>query len=164
MVAAAALLFVWGDVSPAVAQNKPKKVAPPPHPPPKPPPNQRANPNRPPQESPAREIERFQNMSPEQREKELAKLPPARRARVQEQMERFDKMPPAQRAQALKRLQAFEDLPPQRRVAVRQQIQSLRGLPRQERLAWLNSEEMQKNYSPAEQKLIRESFPQAELH
>jgi hypothetical protein len=155
ILAAVALLIVWGEVSPIVGQ--PKKAPTAPRPVPK-------RPNRPPQESPAREIERFQNMPPLEREKELAKLPPARRARVEQQMERLDKMPPAQRAQALRRLQAFEDLPPQRRVAVRQQIQSLQALPRGERQAWLNSDEMRSKFSPEEQKLLRERFGQPELH
>lgn len=161
IVAALAWLGVGGGVSLLAAQGK-KGAPPAAHPPPNRPNPKANNPNRP-QPNPAKEVERFLNMPPEQREKELAKLPPARRARVEQQVERLNKLPPAQRARELQRAAEFEELPPQRRVAVRQQIQNLRALPRDERQAWLNSEEMKSRFSPAEQKLLRESFGQQEL-
>jgi hypothetical protein len=162
-VTAVAWVVVWGGVSlhagQPKAQPKPKAQAPPP----RQAPNRPNRPQQPPQ-SPTREVERFLNMPADQREKELSKLPPARRERVEQQVDRLNKMPPAQRAQELRRLQAFEDLPPQRRVVVRQQIQSLQALPRPERQAWLNSDEMKRNFSPAEQQILRERFGQQQLH
>src|SRR5579863_2017152 len=107
LFAVAALAVVWGGVGPLAAQKK--TAANPPHPanPPKP-----GNPNgRGPQESPAKQLERFQQMSPQDREKALAKLPPARRAKVEEQLQRLDSMPPAQREKLLKREEAFQNLP-----------------------------------------------------
>src|SRR5271154_5468500 len=73
-------LGVWGDVSLAQAQVRPAA-----QPPPRGNPNPR-RPNKPgakAQANPAKELERFQKMSPEQRQKEMAKLPPAQRVRMQ---------------------------------------------------------------------------------
>ncbi len=157
--AAAVILFVWGHVSPAWAQKKP----------PKPPPAPRMNPNRGgnrggggrnPKQDPVKELERFQRMSPEQREKEMAKLPPQRRARMEQQMERFDRMTPAERERALNRLETMQHLSPERRQAVNNELQYIRSLPpgkaRRERLF---SDEFNRMYTPEEQKVIRDSFP-----
>ena len=145
-------LLVWGCAFPATAQNRKtgRTQAP----------RAAANPNRAnnPPRNPAEELRRFQDMSPDQREKALAKLPMARRQRLEQQLQRFENMPPAQRERAMRRLEALQSLAPERRVAIRQQIQELRGLPPKERRQWLNSEEMKQNFSPEEQRLLRESF------
>jgi len=157
VIAVAALAVVWGGVSPMAAQRRSMGSAPRVSKAPRAPnaAGAKQNPNR---ENPAKELERFQKMSPEDREKALDKLPPARRARVEQQLERFDNMPPEQRERQLQRLQAFQELPPERRAVVRQEIQDLRGLPPRLRKDKLNGEELDQ-FSPEEQDLIRGSFP-----
>jgi hypothetical protein len=148
-----AVLAAGVCVSPAIAQKKGGPSVPRPAP---------KRPNRPPQ-NPARELERFQRMAPADREKELAKLPPERRAQFEQRLQRFDKMPPAQREKALKRLEAFGNLTPERRTAVRQEIEHLQSLPPEQRKAALSGDEIKKNFSPEEQKLLHEATGQPEL-
>src|SRR5579859_608851 len=94
-VVAITVLSVTGYVSTAAAQGK-KGGAAVPRPAPK-------RPNRPAQ-NPARELDRFQKMSAPDRQKALDKLPPERRAQVEQRLQRLDKMPAGQREKALKRL------------------------------------------------------------
>src|SRR5487761_1574896 len=73
--AAVALLGVCGGLSPVAAQKtKPPQVRPRA-------PNRQ---NRPPKaaQNPAQELDRFEKMSPKDRQKALEKLPPARRSRI----------------------------------------------------------------------------------
>jgi hypothetical protein len=85
--------LVWGQVSPAqsrqpvAAQQRSNPNARRPENPPNNPPKQPPN--------PAKELERFQKMSPEQRQKEMAKLRPAQRERMERLLERFENMPPS---------------------------------------------------------------------
>lgn len=160
-IAVAALAVVWGGVCPLAAQRRApaKPSAPPPR---------MARPARgpngprggPPRQNPVDQLERFQQMSPNDREKELSKLPPARRARVEQQLANLDKLTPQQRERRLARLRTLQSLPPERRQAVQQEIRDLRALPPRLRAARLNDEEM-KTFSPVEQQLIRDTFPRA---
>jgi Protein of unknown function (DUF3106) len=152
-IAVAALAVVWIGVSPLPAQKKPPANPPAPHA--SKPPN--ANANRP-KENPAQQLERFQKMSPGDREKALSKLPADRRARVEQQLQNLDKLTPEQRAKRFQRLEALQNLPPQRRQLVRQEIEDLRSLPTGLRRDRLYGEDM-KQFSPQEQQLIRDSFP-----
>ena len=155
-IAVAALAVVGAGVCPLAAQrrgpgNPGRMTAPKP-------PNiggQRQNPER---ENPAKELERFQKMSPQDREKALSKLPAARRARVEQQLQRLDSMTPEQRERQLRRVEAFQSLPPERRKVVQQEIQDIRTLPPVLRRDRLYGEQM-KQFSPEEQQLIRGSFP-----
>ncbi len=150
-IAVAALAVVWVGVSPLMAQRR--TANPPPPRGAKP----RAGANQP-KENPVDQLERFQRLSPQDREKELSKLPAARRARVEQQLANLDKLTPEQRARRFARLRTLENLPPERRRAVQQEIQDLRSLPPRLRAARLNGEEMQ-TFSPVERQLIREMFP-----
>jgi len=148
---AVSALAVWGVVC-AAAQGKQ----------PAPPPRENAVPRRPnnagkPPINPVKELERFQKMPPEQREKEMAKLRPAQRQRMERLLERFENMPPAQREQALRRLEALHELSPERRFAVTEELRNLRSLPPVERRARLRSDEIQQNFSADERKLLYES-------
>ena len=158
-IAAAALLVVWVGVCPLAAQKR--SSAPPPHsaPAPAPHPPKAGNANQG-KENPVEQLERFQKMPPEDREKALSKLPQERRARVEQQLANLDKLTPEQRARQIERLKTLQSLPPERRQAVRQEIQDLQSLPPKLRAARLNGEEM-KSFSPVEQRLIRERFPKA---
>jgi len=162
LVALAALLGVWGSVSPAAAQKKPANPPPPAAKGAK----QQAKGGQNPQGrggqppvNPAHELQRFLGMPPEEREKALAKLPPQRRAQFEQQLQRFENMPPAQRERQLRRLEEFQNLPQARRPVVRQEIEDLRALPPAVRKDRLNGEEFKQSFSPEEQKYIREAFP-----
>src|SRR5579862_1746503 len=91
-IAVAALAVVWGGVSPLSAQRRgPVSHAPKP-------PAAHPNPSREsPRQNPVQELQRFEQMSPDDREKALSKLPPDRRARVQQQLDQLDKLTPEQR-------------------------------------------------------------------
>jgi hypothetical protein len=152
---AVVLLVVCGIASTAAPQGKkvnpPRAAAGPKHP----------NPNRPPPQNPAKELERFQKMSPADREKELAKLPPQRRQQLEQRLERFEKLSPEQRQKLLQRLQTLHDLPPERANALRQELQKLNSLPPADRKGRLNSDS--EKFSPEELKLLREWSGQPEM-
>jgi hypothetical protein len=143
-----------GAKPPAQKKPPPPPQWKPPKPPKQPPPN------------PAVELRRFLDMKPEQRQKELAKLPPPRRERFEEQISRFEGLPPEQRERQLQRLEALQNLTPERRQAVNQEIQKIReSLPspgverRQQLYQHLNNEDFKQRFSPEEQALIRGAFP-----
>lgn len=110
---------------------------------------------------PAEQLERMLNMSPEEREKTLSKLPPAQQQNVRNRLNNLDKMPPEQRALNLQRTRQLEKLSPARRQAVTQQIQGMSNLSVKEKRQILNSPDFNRNFSPDEQDLIRERFPNA---
>jgi hypothetical protein len=126
-------------------------------------------------------IDRWNQMSPEERERELAKLPPwrariirerirrynqlppAEKQALRERYQRFSQLPPEQQALVRRRLQEFRQLPLARRPVVRREVELLRALPEAERRARLNSEEFRTRFSPQEQEIVRditEIFPQ----
>jgi hypothetical protein len=103
-------------------------------------------------------VQRLLNMTPEQREKALARLPPERRAQIEQRLNRLAQLPPEQRAELQQRYQAFQSLPRDRQDAVRLELQSLRALPPRLRQRRLSSPGFQREYSPDEQRLLRESL------
>lgn len=112
---------------------------------------------------PAEQLRRLLDMPPEQREKALdnAKLSPQQRQRVQNQLDRLDSMPPQQRERQLNRMSRLEQMAPERRRAVTNQIQDMRGMTFQQRRAVLHSPDFNQQFSPEEQDLIRETYPNA---
>ncbi len=110
---------------------------------------------------PTEQLEKLLNMSPEERQKALSKLPPQQRKQLQTRLDNLDRMTPAQRQQNLERARQLEALPPARRQAVRNQIQSMNKLSFADQRDILNSPEFAKNFSPEEQQILRERFPQA---
>ena len=102
---------------------------------------------------PAPAVERFLQMSPEDREKALAQLAPERRQQVEERLSRLQQLPPDQ----MQRLQgvypAFMNLRPVRRQAVRQEIQELRQMRPALRKDRLNSDA--RDFSPEEMEILR---------
>ncbi len=117
-------------------------------------------------------LDRWFRMSPEEREKELAKLPPQRARMIREQLQRYNQMPPeekeelreryrvfislppAQQQIVRERLQAFRALPVPRRLAVHREVLALRALPAEQRPARMNSDEIQSRFSPQERQII----------
>jgi hypothetical protein len=109
---------------------------------------------------PGRDLERFARMSPQERQEQLAKLPPERRLQFERRLERYQNLPPEQREQLQKRYEAFQSLPPPRQLAVRGELLNLRGMSPPERRARLNSPEVRQYFSQEEQRLLRASMGQ----
>jgi hypothetical protein len=123
---------------------------------------------------PVNPIDRWNQMSPEQRERELAKLPPARQRAIRQQLRRYNQMPPEERQKLRERYQTFAQLPPAQQQIVRQRLREFRQLPPQrqpvvhrqveqlrrmteaQRQENMNSEEFQGRFSPQEQQIIRD--------
>jgi hypothetical protein len=119
-------------------------------------------------------IDRWNRMSPEERERELAKLPPARAKEIRQRIRRYNQMHPEEQQALRQRYQTFSQLPaeqqqivrqrwrefrqlsPPRRIAVRREIDQIRRLPGAERQARLNSEEFRSRFSAPEQQMIRD--------
>jgi hypothetical protein len=112
-----------------------------------------------PKPDPVEELRRFQSLPPEQREKELTKLPPARREHVEQQLERFDKLPPEQRERQFRQLELMNKLTPERKEVVRDEIQRLAALPPRQRRQQIYNDEFKQKFSPDEQELIHNRFP-----
>jgi len=103
---------------------------------------------------PAPAVERFLQMSPEDRERALSQLTPERRQQVEQRLNRLQQLPPDQ-AQRLQDLYpAFINLRLPRRQAVRQEIQELRQLKPVERKDRLNSDA--RDFSPEEMDILRQ--------
>ena len=159
---AVAVLIVCGVASPVAAQQKK-----PPKPPP--PPKSQAHPaggaGKPSaavqriNENPAGELDRFTKMSPQEREKELSKLPPQRRAAFEQRLADYQRLTPEQQEKFRVKLELMQSLPKDRQNAVKQEIQRILALPGPQRRKVLNSEDFNQKFSPDEQTLIRDRFP-----
>jgi hypothetical protein len=108
---------------------------------------------------PVKQLREFQALSPAEREKELAKLPPPRRERVERQLANFDAMTPEQREHQFHRLELMNGLTGERKDAVQDEIKRLRELRPRDRRDYLYSDEFKRKYSPEEQELIHGAFP-----
>jgi len=75
---------------------------------------------------PAPAVERFLQMSPEDREKALSQLTPERRQQVEERLNKLEQLPADQRQRLQDVYPAFKNLRPVRQQAVREEIQQLR--------------------------------------
>lgn len=103
---------------------------------------------------PAPAVERFLQMSPEDRERALSQLPPERRQQVEKQLSRLQQLSPEQAQRLQDVYPAFENLGPMRRQAVRQEIQELRQMRPALRKDRLNSD--MGNFSPEEMGILRQ--------
>jgi hypothetical protein len=119
-------------------------------------------------------IDRWNRMSPEQRERELAKLPPARARLIRQRIRRYNQMHPEEQQALRQRYQTFSQLPPDkqqivrarlrefrqlpvgRRPIVHGEVERLRLLPELQREATMNGEEFRGRFSPQEQQIIRD--------
>ena len=113
-------------------------------------------------------------MSPDERERELAKPPPARARLIRQRIWRynhmrpeaqqalrqryqtFSQLPPDKRQIVRERLREFRQLPPARRPAVHRAVEQLRQLPEAQRQARMNGDEFSGRFSPQEQQIIRD--------
>ncbi|MCU1275819.1 MAG: hypothetical protein JWO48_3250 [Bryobacterales bacterium] len=117
-------------------------------------------------------VDRFNRMSPEQRQQALEKLPPERRKKIEDQLNQYNSLTPEQRRQLRSRYQAFNqfppekqnqarrlfrqfgELPPARQGPIRQEFENLRTMPDAERRARMNSDEFRNKYDSHEQKFL----------
>jgi len=124
--------------------------------------------------NPSNVLERLMAMTPEQRDRVIEQLPPARQAQIRQRLERFDQLPPAEKERQLQRAQALWSLPPDkqnlvrrhiqavnqlsddRRVLVRQEYVRLSRMPEELRQARVNSEGFKNRFTPQEQEILRD--------
>jgi uncharacterized protein DUF3106 len=125
-------------------------------------------------EHPGMILDRWNAMSPAEREKALARLPPdrqeqirnriqqfnklpaAEQQRLREGYQRFNRLPPQKQQQIRDDMQHFSQLPVQRRRAMNLELGTLRDLPVKDRQARLNSDDFHGRFSPEEQGMIRD--------
>jgi Protein of unknown function (DUF3106) len=103
---------------------------------------------------PAPAVQRFLQMSPEDQERALSRLPPERRQQMEQRLNRLQQLPPEQRQQLQDLYPAFTSLRPERRQAVRQEIELLRRLRPAERKDRLNGDAG--DFSPEEMDILRQ--------
>ena len=119
-------------------------------------------------------VDRWNRMSPEERQKLLAKLPPDRRQKIEEQLNQYKNLTPEQRRDMRSRLQMFNQLPPEkqtqarrvwaqygrlpqdRQPLLRNEFENLRSMPEAERNARVNSDEFRSKYNAGEQSILRD--------
>lgn len=113
-------------------------------------------------------LEEFQSMSPDEREKAMAGLPPERRKKLQDQLKVYDQLTPAQKSQlnwfrhlSPDRQEAFRKVykkfikePPERQQIMRDEIGRLSALPRQERQERLAGPEVRSRFNKNEQQIL----------
>ena len=178
IVAAAGIQALFGQKDPKPKPASPPKAAPAPRP------NAgKANPNAAAKAPGIENVQRLAGMSPKDREKALAGLPPDRRQAVEKRLQNFQQMSPAERQRAtfeVERLQKlpqqkqnqvrraihqFTDLPEERQAVITAELDRLTAMPEEERRSRMNSEEFRNRYSPAEQQMmsnIAEVLPRRE--
>lgn len=119
-------------------------------------------------------LERWNEMSPEERQKRLERLPPERRRQIEERLAEYRSMTPDQReqlrmrvetfsllspekqAQARRLFHRFTLLPQERQQPLRDEFQRLRDVSEAERRARMSSEDFRKSYTPHERRLLFE--------
>lgn len=106
--------------------------------------------------NPSNELDRFERMSPEERQIELQNLPPERRKQIEDRLSRLSKLTPEQRTKLQKRYQAFQNLPPDRQQALREQLGQMRNMSEADRRALMNSPEFKKKFSKSERQILQE--------
>lgn len=175
-LAGAALLVVWPVWC---ADQKPKEA-----PPPKPPAAaKKAAPKNPNAGVPKNNVPRINNpgmaqrllqMTPEERERALEKLPASEQTRTRQQLERLDRLPPAEkehiarqirgldslpapkRRLVIQGLSAFRDLPEDRVQPMRRALVQLMRMPEEQRTTRLEDDSFKKQFSPEEQGILRD--------
>ena len=101
-------------------------------------------------------IRRFFRMGPEERQAALDRLPPVRRAQLEQRLERLERMRPEDRERTIRRMELFDAIPPRRRPLVQTAIQRLRGMPAPARQRYLESEDAKLRFDPDELELLRD--------
>jgi len=119
-------------------------------------------------------LERLIKLTPDQRNRALASLPPARREKIEQQLADYQRMKPEERAKVLDRynrmqalpplkqrqvrasMQQFAALPQPRKALVGKQINMMKGLSESDRRTLMNSEEFRSKFTASEQQMIED--------
>src|SRR5271157_3957134 len=122
--------------------------------------------------NPLNPAQRLMQMTPEQRERILEKLPPEQQVRMRQQLERLDRLSPAEKERIARQVQSLAALPParqriltqgivgmnrlpaDRKGPVRRELLSLLYMPEEDRAARIKSDDFKKKFSPEEQKIL----------
>ncbi len=117
-------------------------------------------------------LDRLSEMSPEQRQRALERLPAPRRRMVEQRLERYNRMPPEERERLKDQYDIFQQLTPEnrdavrrmfrrfsrfpdeRRAAMRMELNELRQLDEQERRARIETDDFRSRFSRPEQRLL----------
>jgi len=117
-------------------------------------------------------IERLSRMTPEERQKMLEGLPPARRERVEARLREFENLTPEARERLRREYTEFQQLPPDKRDAIRglfrrfselpphrrhelrRELGRLRSMPSEDRAERIASEQFRSNYSGQEREML----------
>ncbi|MBL0160603.1 MAG: DUF3106 domain-containing protein [Bryobacterales bacterium] len=123
---------------------------------------------------PPNRVERFRQLTPDQRKKALESLPPGRRQQAEQRLQQLDTLPPAERDALDRRYEAFQNLPFEqqqlarqvfrklnalplsRREALRAEMDTLRRLPPQERSGHLLHPALRKRFSSKERAILND--------
>jgi hypothetical protein len=118
-------------------------------------------------------IDRWNRMSPEERERELAKLPPDRARMIRQRIWQYNHLRPEEQRALRERYRAFSQLPPEKQQLVRDrlrefsqmpatrqsevhdEIRRLRMLSPAQRQARIDGDEFRGRFSPPEQQIIK---------
>jgi hypothetical protein len=126
--------------------------------------------------NPGTYLDRWNAMTPAEREKALAKLPPDKQQQIRERIQKFNqqfsqlpkeeqqrlregaqkinRMQPAQQQAIRRDLRRFNLLPPDRRQALLKEFAKLRNMPEADRNTYLASDQFRNRYSADEQQMI----------
>jgi hypothetical protein len=117
-------------------------------------------------------IDKLMQMTPQERQRSLQALPPARREnierrlaeiqklpaaqqnRIRTRQEMLNRLPPQQQNQVRKSVRQFMDMPEERRAAINQELNRMSTMPGDERQAYMKSEEFRNKYSAREQQML----------
>lgn len=83
-------------------------------------------------------LNRFIQMTPEERAAALAKLPPARRQQLEQRLANFSKLPPEEQTRRQNQLKKIESLPPEKQDQVRQSLGEYLNIPGPRRMVIIN--------------------------
>lgn len=119
-------------------------------------------------------IERWNQMTPEERDRALRSLPPARRAQIERRLEEYRRLPPEEKERLRRKFSAFNELSPEkqrqmrmvyrrfrelpetRRGPMTRQMRILRQMTPEERREHLGGEAVKKQFSAGERKMLED--------
>jgi hypothetical protein len=129
----------------------------------------------PPMAQQARALEKLRRMAPEERERALQDMPPARRRMMEQRLERWNRMAPARKQRLQGSLENFRQMKPEdqehlrglvrkfnetmpagKRVEGRRALTHLRKLDPEGRKKFLGSRRMKERFSDGERELLDE--------
>jgi hypothetical protein len=117
-------------------------------------------------------VTRLARMSPEERQRALANLPPGQRERISTQLERFLTLPPQEQARLRNQVMVLSRMPPSRQQEIRdslrafnqmdierkrvlsQEMRALALLPTSERRAVMSSDAFMNRFSVSERRIM----------